>query len=212
MEKIDMNMTGVFRDMDDGFGILNEEKKLEEMKRKDRDDWELFLQDNLIKIVPESLLPFIELIGLHYPENTPVYVMKQRYKNNAEFGGWFKVQIPDFALMAFHVNMRAEKTYYVFDPGKFKNIEDGDWSWQELALHKNIKDHRIALALAAKAWEHYLRDQEEKKLSSPLVEPKNEFVYEDCDDFLPKGMFDAYSGTGYQELVQLVRKIIREEI
>ena len=223
MEEIDMNMTDVYSAMDQGFEIINKDKEDERLTVNLQNEWELYLQDHLIRMIDLPLLPYIHNIGLHYPENKSYSDLRTAIKKDLkDYGGWFEIKIPEFALMAIYIDLAGRKSYFVFDPKKVSEksglVAKGEIlatndDWQSLALNMNIKDHRIALALAKKAWSYYLQDQEEKSSSSPLAEPKDEPVYEVFeDDFRPTEIFDVFSETGYEKLVQLVRTIIREEM
>ena len=158
MEKIDINMTKIHDAMDKGFEIINKTKEEENIEIGKRNYWELFLQDRLIKIIPEPLLPYIKLIDLHYPENIPYSQLKKEMDGNENFRGWFEVKIPGFALIAFHINMCGDIRFWIFNPAKIvKDIRTDDTNWKDLSIHENIKDYKVALALAKEAMDFHIK-------------------------------------------------------
>lgn len=197
MEEIDMNMTEVYFAMDEGFEILNEEKDKERREEKDFYEFRTFLTDGLEKLMDDPIRPYARLIDLYFPINLPVRVMKELIVRSEKYGGWFEISIPDFALMACHINMMGEGSYFVFNP---KQISDGlthsEKDWNEITLHRNIRDHRVALALAKQAWAFYLKeDQEAGKATMPAEEVPNHKaeVYEPMDE--PEVYIDALQNT-----------------
>ena len=181
METIDTNMTRIYNDMDEGLEILNTQKEIEIMRIKQKNDFRAFLMTKLEEFIPQSWLAYSHCIDLYYPENITPDELRMICDNNEAFGGWYQVKIPFFALIALHVNMKAEKHFFVFDPARIQDDLSPDHDWHELALHRNITDKRIVLALAKQAWQHFMKTEYSKgNESAGESHPKAE-VYEAVD-------------------------------
>lgn len=115
------------------------------------------MQDHLIRLIPEQLLPYIKLVGLHYPENRSYKEMQKEMITNENYGGWFKVKIPDFAFIAFHINMFKDICFWIFNPLMTFDAIDDNECWSDNSIHKNVKDYRLALALAKQVLDTYVK-------------------------------------------------------
>ena len=197
MEEIDMNMTRIYNDMDEGFEILNTQKEIEIAGIKQENDFRAFLMTKLEEFIPQSWLAYSHCIDLHYPENVTPEKMRKIYENNDNFGGWYQVRIPDFALIVVHLNMKAEKHFFVFDPARIQDDLTPDHDWHELALHRNISDKRITLALAKQAWQDFMKTEYPKGNMSAGESHRNAEVYEEID-----GEFGSFEiDEGYVQLM-----------
>lgn len=179
MEEIDMDMSRIYDAMDEGFEMINKEAAEKHFEIMKRSEFEGFLQEHLRRLVPEPLVPYLQLVGLHYPDNRSYQVMLKEMTANENYSGWFKVKIPDFALMAFHINMCKEISFWIFNSlMKFDDIDDSE-CWSDNSIHKNVKDYRLALALAKQVWEVYVKFEGSVELAAGAgaPDPKAE-VYE----------------------------------
>jgi hypothetical protein len=106
-------------------------------------------------------------------------------------------QNPEFALIALHVDMKAEKHFFVFDPARIQDDLSADHDWHELALHRNISDKRITLALAKQAWQDFMKTEYPKGNMSAGESHRNAEVYEEID-----GEFGSFEiDEGYVQLM-----------
>jgi len=171
MEEIDMDMSRIYDAMDVGFEMINKEEAEKHFEINKQKEFELFLQDHLIRLIPEPLVPYIELIGLHYPENRSYKEMQKEMIGNQYYRGWFKVKIPDFALMTFHINMCKDIRFWIFNPlMRFEDLDD-DECWSDNSIHQNVKDYRLALALAKQVWDAYLKFEGSVDLAAGAGDP-----------------------------------------
>jgi hypothetical protein len=197
MEEIDMNMTRIYNDMDEGFEILNTQKEIEIARIKQENDFRAFLMKKLEEFIPQSWQAYSHCIDLHYPENISPEKMRTICDNNENFRGWYQVRIPDFALIAVHVDMKAEMLFLVFDPAYTQDGLAPDDDWHECVLHKNIRDKRIALALAKQAWENFVKTANVPVAMSAGESHRNAEVYEAVD-----GEFGSFEiDEGYVQLM-----------
>lgn len=181
MEEIDMDMSKIYDAMDVGFEMINKEAAEKQIKINKQKEFELFLQDHLIRLIPEPLLPWIKLVDLYYPENRSYKEMQKEMIGNGKYGGWFKVKIPDIALISFHITMCNEISFWIFNPlMSFDDIDDSKY-WSIDSIHENVKDYRLALALAKQVWDYYLKTEYPKGNASAGESHPEAEVYEPLD-------------------------------
>lgn len=144
MEEVDMDLTRIYDEMEKGFEILNEEKQAEEMRIKEEKKKIEVLEARILSHLNPALLPFASIIDTKLDRGI--------------LFGWIEISIPEFALMTLSTDEEFIQTrYWIHDPKKVRDAIAHDCDWNETYLHRGIRDHRIALALAKQAWENYVK-------------------------------------------------------
>ena len=147
MEEIDMDLSRVYDAMDEGFEMINEQKVRQKEAKEMVERKETFEKfEFMLRYLPLLLHPYASVIDI---DN--VMINKKRV-------GWIKVKIPEFALITVTVmEENFSVIYWVHNPSKVLDDLGCDWDWNDTYIHRNIKDYRIALALAKEAWNYYVK-------------------------------------------------------
>lgn len=214
-EEIDMEMTDLWKEIDAGMKILEEEKKREGEEREAYNQRIEVARKESFKFLPEAIRPFAEIVDFETDVLTESNILPKFI--------WFRLEVPDLAKIAVIVNrffsyalqrQEIRVKYHVFDP----NIEGDPFAWDEWNEHivyKDIEDHRIALARAYQVMENYRRQK--SKVQFDQVEPEYVTFYQDQIYAITVGQFATplvtfFSTYVLNELMNLIDKQIDKRL